>query len=146
MKQGNGTRRKVQELKSNSDDSLLIRTDSESDLEVKALEALNTAYRRISRILSAEIDRSKKNVDRMSDLGGRLRWVSERQKLVRTALQGGPEYAAYLCGDCQQLPEVRSLAEMAAQLAHDSEAYPTTLNLLNYIDHELGWTPLAKTA
>lgn len=146
MKQGNGARRKVQELKSNRDEAILDRADGNGELEVKALEALSTAYRRISRILSAEIDRSKKNVDRMSDLGGRLRWVSERQKLVRTALQGGPEYAAYLCGDCQQLPEVRSLAEMAAQLAHKSEAYPTTLNLLNYIDHELGWTPLAKTA
>lgn len=146
MKQSNGTRRKVQETKSSQAEPAVKRPNGEVELEVKALEALNTAYRRLSRILSEEIDRSKKNVDRMTDLGGRLRWVSERQKLVRTALQGGPAYAAYLCGDCQQLPEVHSLAEMAAKLAHDSEAFPTTLNLLNYIDHELGWTPLSKSA
>lgn len=146
MKQGNGTRRKLQEANINYDEDVAKPDNGEAGHEVKALEALNTAYRRLSRILSEEIDRSKKNVDRMSHLGGRLRWVSERQKLIRTALQGGPAYAAYLCGDCQQLPAVRSLAEMAARLAHDSAAYPTTLNLLNYIDHELGWTPLSRSA
>jgi len=142
MKQGNATRRKVQELKASRP---VVTKAGEVD-QVKALEALNTAYQRLSRVLTQEIDRSRKNVDRMSDLGGRLRWISERHRLVRTALQGGPAYAAYLCGDCEQLPEVRSLAEMAAKMAHDNAAYPTTLNLLNYIDHELGWVPLEKSA
>ncbi|WP_374651318.1 hypothetical protein [Dongia sp.] len=148
MKQGNRSRSKVQNLKRSRDVALANGGNGrdQADMEMKALEALNAAYRRISRVLADEIDRSKKDIDRMSDLGGRLRWVAERQKLVRTALQGGPDYAAYLCSDCVQLQEVRSLAETAAKLAHDSQAYPTTLNLLNYIDHELGWTPLAKSA
>jgi hypothetical protein len=142
MKQGNATRRKVQELKA---PRATVGPVGETD-QIKALEALRTAYQRLSRVLSQEIDRSRKNVDRMSDLGGRLRWVSERHRLVRTALQGGPDYADYLCSDCRQLPEVRSLAEMAAKMARDNAAYPTTLNLLNYIDHELGWSPLEKSA
>lgn len=143
MKQGNGPRRKVQALKGASSPQVGTTT---GDLEVKALEALRTAYKRVSRVLSDEIDRSRANLDRMSDLGGRLRWVSERHSMVRTALAAGPAYAAYLCGECEQLPEVHSLAQMAAKMAQDNAAYPTTLNLLNYIDHELGWKPLAKSA
>ncbi|MDY0872690.1 hypothetical protein [Dongia rigui] len=143
MKQGNGSRRKVQALKGPRG-SQIGGTDGE--LEVKALEALRTAYKRLSRVLSDEIDRSRKNVDRMSDLGGRLRWVAERHSMVHTALAAGPAYAAYLCGECDQLPEVRSLAEMAAKMANDGNAYPTALNLLNYIDHELGWMPIEKSA
>lgn len=143
MKQGNGPRRNVQALKGARGAQI---GSTEGDLEVKALEALRTAYKRLSRVLTDEIDRSRKNVDRMSDLGGRLRWISERHSMVRTALAAGPAYAAYLCGECEQLPEVHSLAQMAAKIAHDNAAYPTALNLLNYIDHELGWKPLAKSA
>lgn len=143
MKQEKGARRKAQTSKGPRSTQM---GGTDADLEVKALEALRTAYKRLSRVLSAEIDRSRKNVDRMSDLGGRLRWVSERHSMVHTALAAGPAYAAYLCGECEQLPEVRSLAEMAAKMANDGTTYPTALNLLNYIDHELGWTPLAKSA
>ena len=146
MKQGNGTRHKVPASSRSRGAALAGRPNGHADAEMKALEALNGAYRCVSRILTKEIDRSKKDVDRMSDLGGHLRWVAERHKLVRTALKGGPDYAAYLCGDCQELPEVKSLAEMAAKLAHNGKGYPTALNLLSYIDRELGWTPLAKSA
>jgi hypothetical protein len=146
MKQGNATRRKVQSLKTSRETRATIRQGKDSGPEMKALEALHTAYGRVARALAQEIDRSKTNVEQISALGGRLRWVTERQKLVRTALQTGPSMVSYVCGDCQQVKEVRSLAEMAAKLAANSESFPTTLNLLNYIDHELGWTPLAQSA
>lgn len=145
MKQGNGARRKgpsANAVRANQPNG----ADMNAELEVRALEALLTAYKRLSRVLSAEIDRSRKDIDIMSDLGGRLRWVSERHSMVRTALAAGPGYAAYLCGECEQLPAVHSLAQMAAKIAHDDKAYPTALNLLNYIDHELGWKPVAKSA
>jgi hypothetical protein len=143
MKDSSGPGRKVQAPKRSREQT---NASSEAELEVKALEALRTAYKRLSRVLSDEIDRSRENVDRMSHLGGRLRWVSERHHLVRTALNAGPAYAAYLCGECEQLAEVRSLAEMAAKMANSDASYPTALNLLNYIDHELGWNPIAKSA
>nr|WP_298689126.1 hypothetical protein [uncultured Dongia sp.] len=136
----------MQSLKTSRETRSTVREGKDSGLEMKALEALNTAYGRVARVLSQEIDRSKTDVEQISALGGRLRWVSERQKLVRTALQAGPGLAAYVCGDCQEVKELRSLAEMAAKLAASSESFPTTLNLLNYIDHELGWTPLAQSA
>lgn len=146
MKQGNTSRRKVQSLKTSRETSAAIREAEDSGPEMKALEALHTAYGRVARVLSQEIDRSKTDVEQISALGGRLRWVTERQKLVRTALQAGPGMVSYVCGDCQQVKEVRSLAEMAAKLAAKSGSFPTTLNMLNYIDHELGWTPLAQSA
>lgn len=118
----------------------------DGEMQVKALEALATAYSRIIRILSSEIDRTKKDVDRISDLGGHMRWVAERQGLVRTALLAGPDYVTYVCGDCRDLQQVYSLAEMAAKLANDGNAFPTTLNLLNYIDGELGWSQAAGHA
>ena len=146
MQQEATVRRKVQALKSSRDTRTDHGKDEDFKAALKALEALNTAYRRVARVLTDEIDRSKSNVDEISALGGRLRWVTERQKLVRTALQSGPGLVAYVCGDCQEVKELRSLAETAAKLANDSKAFPTTLNLLNYIDHELGWTPLAQSA
>jgi hypothetical protein len=146
MEQGTAVRRKVQALKSSRQTKAAIAKDDDFSAAMKALEALNTAYRRVARVLTDEIDRSRSNVDEISALGGRLRWVTERQKLVRTALQSGPGLVAYVCADCHEVKELRSLAETAAKLANDSKAYPTTLNLLNYIDHELGWTPLAQSA
>ncbi|WP_303978372.1 hypothetical protein [Dongia mobilis] len=146
MPQETTLRRKVQPLKSTPQTRATVASDDYFGAALKALEALNTAYRRVARVLTDEIDRSRSNVDEISALGGRLRWVTERQKLVRTALQAGPGLVAYVCGDCQEVKELRSLAETAAKLANDSKAYPTTLNLLNYIDHELGWTPLAQSA
>jgi len=146
MQQEATVRRKVQALKSSRQTRTANGKDDDFKAALKALEALNTAYRRVARVLTDEIDRSRSNVDEISALGGRLRWVTERQKLVRTALQSGPGLVAYVCGDCQEVNELRSLAETAAKLANDSKAFPTTLNLLNYIDHELGWTPLAQSA
>ncbi|MBK8158638.1 MAG: hypothetical protein IPK59_07670 [Rhodospirillaceae bacterium] len=133
-------------MKSSRETRAAVSYEDDFSAALKALEALNTAYRRVARVLTEEIDRSKANVDEISALGGRLRWVTERQRLVRTALQSGPGLIAYVCGDCHEVKELRSLAETAAKLANDSKAYPTTLNLLNYIDHELGWTPLAQSA
>lgn len=145
MQQGTIARRHVQPLKA-SRASTTLRQEEQSGTAVKALEALNTAYKRVARILNQEIDRSATGVEEISALGGKLRWVSERQKLVKTALRSGPGMVAYVCEDCQEVKELRSLAEMAAKLSAQSSAYPTTLNLLNYIDQELGWTPLAKSA
>lgn len=115
----------------------------QAELQLKALKALRTAYQVTSRALSDEIDRARNDLERIGDLGSRLRWLDERHSLVRSALVGGPDYAAYLCGDCADLPQVRSLAETAAKLARRGEDVPTTLNMLNYIDHELGWSQSA---
>ncbi|WP_374377428.1 hypothetical protein [Dongia sp.] len=111
----------------------------QAEHQLKALKALRTAYQVTSRALSDEIDRARNDLDRIGDLGARLRWLDERHSLVRSALVGGPAYADYLCGDCTDLPQVRSLAETAAKLARRGADVPTTLNMLNYIDHELGW-------
>lgn len=146
MQQGNTVRRKVQDLKTSRTTRPTLRQEDEFGAAMKALEALNTAYKRVARVLNEEMDRSKSGVDEISALGGQLRWVSERQKLVKTALRAGPGMVAYVCEDCQEVKQLRSLAETAAKLAAESRSYPTTLNLLNYIDQELGWTPLAQSA
>lgn len=146
MQQGNTGRRHMQALKTSRVARATLRQDDEFGAAMKALEALNTAYKRLTRVLNAEIDRSKSGVDEISALGGQLRWVTERQSLVKTALRAGPSMVAYVCEDCQEVTQLRSLAEMAAELAGESSSYPTTLNLLSYIDQELGWTPLAQTA
>lgn len=146
MQQGNTVRRNVQALKTSRATRATLRQEDEFGTAMKALEALNTAYKRVARVLNEEMDRSKSGVDEISTLGGQLRWVSERQKLVKTALRAGPGMVAYVCEDCQEVTQLRSLAETAAKLASQSRSYPTTLNLLNYIDQELGWTPLAQSA
>lgn len=146
MQQGNAIRRKVEALRRSQETRASTRPDDDFTTAIKALEALNTAYKRVARALNDEIDRASADLAEISALGGRLRWVSERQKLVRTALQAGPGLVAYVCGDCREVPQIRSLAEMAAKLANDVTAYPTALNLLSYIDQELGWTPLPQTA
>lgn len=146
MQQGNTVRRKAQTLNNSRETRAAVREEDDFETAMKALEALNTAYKRVARALNEEIDRSKSDIGEISALGGRLRWVSERQKLVRTALQAGPGLIDYVCGDYREVQQLRSLAETAAKLASDSDSFPTTLNLLNYIEHELGWTPLAQSA
>ena len=113
---------------------------------IQALQALSVAYDRVARILQEKISRSESGIDAVSTLWMRLGWVYDRQELMRTILNAEPTLMSYVSADWDQLDHIQSLAETAKALAEDGPSYPTALNLLGYIDRELGWAPCAVTA
>lgn len=105
-----------------------------------ALQALGAAYDRVAGILSNRMQHATSDIGQISELGARYTWVSERRRLVQTYLDSGTDVIAYAYADCRHPEQIQSLAETASELASKSRSLSSALGLLNYIDHELGWS------
>jgi hypothetical protein len=111
----------------------------------RALQALGAAYAKVGNALSDRLQHTQDDVAEATRLSASYGWIADRRRLVQTYLEAEPAIMAYVCVDLGQPEQIRSLAEAAAELAGESQSLFSALGLLNYIDHELGWTTMAGT-
>jgi hypothetical protein len=105
-----------------------------------ALKALGIAFDAVAAQLGHEMDRAQRNVAELLDLARLLDWTANRQNLIRAAQSGGQKIIAYTFAECGEVRQIKSLAETATDLAARKETLPAALNLLIYIDLEMGWS------
>jgi hypothetical protein len=111
--------------------------------ERAALRSLARAFDNAAQRLAAAMDQSARDIDELLYLARQLDWVSHRRSLIRTAEGRGPEVIAYVFADCAEAKHVASLADEAVALLGQKASLPAALNLLNYIDLEMGWRTAA---
>jgi hypothetical protein len=105
----------------------------------RALQALSAAYARVGNALSDRMQHASSDLAALTDLGASYGWISDRRRLVQTYLEAEPAVMAYACADFGEPEQIRSLAEIAGELAGESQSLFSALGLLSYIDEELGW-------
>jgi len=105
----------------------------------RALQALSAAYARVGNALSDRMQHASSDLSALTDLGASYGWISDRRRLVQTYLEAEPAVMAYACADFGEPEQIRSLAEIAGELAGETQSLFSALGLLSYIDEELGW-------
>ena len=105
----------------------------------RALQALSAAYARVGNALSDRMQHASSDLSALTSLGASYGWISDRRRLVQTYLEAEPAVMAYACADFGEPEQIRSLAEIAGELAGENQSLFSALGLLSYIDEELGW-------
>lgn len=110
-----------------------------TQIQRAALRSLARAFDTAAQRLAAAMDQSARDIDELLYLARQLDWVSHRRSLIQTAQGRGPEVIAYVFADCPEAKHVESLADEAVNLLGQKASLPAALNLLSYIDLEMGW-------
>jgi hypothetical protein len=104
-----------------------------------ALRSLARAFDSAAQRLATAMDQSARDIDELLYLAQQLDWISHRRSLIQTAQGRGPEVIDYVFADCPEAAHVESLAAEAVTLLGQKASLPAALNLLSYIDLEMGW-------